>query len=143
MSEAVATEKKVQPKTFYSRGAHLGACINQGFNVPGEGGVHKRIGEKHLTFTPATGEFGMIITDDAEKIEFIEKEIEAGNLTYLTPQQFAKAITPKEVQIDQLERSLAEARSKERQFEMSNQLMADLKAQNPEMYNKLMKGRQG
>lgn len=85
----------------------------------------------------------MIITDDAEKIEFIEKEIEAGNLTYLTPQQFAKAITPKEVQIDQLERSLAEARSKERQFEMSNQLMADLKAQNPEMYNKLMKGRQG
>jgi len=143
MPEAVATEEKVQPKTFYSRGSHLGVCINQGYNVAGEGGVHKRIGEKHIVFTPATPEYGMMTTDDPEKIAFIEKEIKEGNLSYMTPQQFNKAITPKEAQIDQLERSLAEARSKERQFEMSNQLMADLKAQNPEMYNKLMKGRQG
>ena len=82
-------------------------------------------------------------TDDPEKIAFIEEEIKAGNLTYLTPQQFAREITPDKVQIEQLERSLSEARAKERQFEISNQLMADLKVQNPEMYNKLMKGRQG
>lgn len=135
---AVATPNQAL-KTFYCLRANYQACINPGESQLGPNGKVTRFGEKHLAFVPTAGPdkktYGVLTTNDPERIAWIEAQIANGNEDFMTPQQFQVHTTPAEERAAAWERI---AQENKRQLGHTNQLLEDLKTQNPDIYNKLM-----
>lgn len=130
-------------KTFYSMAAHYAACINPGKAVL-EGGVKAVFGEKHIEFCPAAGPdkktYGVISTDDPEKIAWVEKQIASGNRDLMTIEQFMELTIPAEDKVKLLRQQQEETR---RELTMKNKILEDLANTNPQLYAQLTKGAKG
>ncbi len=135
------TEVVQESKTFFAIAPHYAACVNPGKAVL-ENGIKATFGEKYLEFSPTSGPdkktYGVVSTDDPEKIAWIEKEIAKGNDDLMTPEQFYERTTPSEVKIRALRNQQEEV---QRKLGVQNQILADLQSTNPELYNKLTKGK--
>jgi hypothetical protein len=135
------TEVAQESKTFFAVPPHYVACVNPGKAVL-EGGIKATFGEKYLEFSPTSGPdkktYGVITTDDPEKIAWLEKEIARGNDDLMTPEQFYDRTTPSEVKIRALRN---EQEAAQRKLGVQNQILADLQSANPELYNKLVKSK--
>lgn len=137
---AITEEPKVaESKTFYCKSPHYAACVNPGKEVL-EGGVKSRFGEKQLEFTPTAGPdrktYGVIRTDDAEKIAFIEREIALGNPDFMTIEMFMEHTIPDKQKVETLRQQEEGLR---RELGVRNQLLEDLAKSNPDLYNQLLK----
>lgn len=135
------TEVVQESKTFFAIAPHYAACVNPGKSVL-ESGIKATFGEKYLEFSPTSGPdkrtYGVVTTDDPEKIAWLEKEIARGNDDVMTPEQFYERTTPSEVKIRALRN---EQEAAKRELHVKNQIIADLQANNPELYAKLTKAK--
>ena len=133
---AVATP--VEKKTFFCLRPHYQVCIKHGENMLTPNGKMARLGEKHLEFSPTAGpdkkSYGVITTSDPDKLEWLERQIANGNDEIMTMAQFQIHTTPAEERAAAWERI---AQENKRQLGHTNQLLEDLKVQNPEVYKAL------
>lgn len=90
-----------EPRTFFSTLPELTMHPNAGRPTILTNGIRstEREGEKIIEFT-RWGDYGRIVTDDPEVIEFLEKQIASGRDDILTVEQYSDRITPDKVKAD-------------------------------------------
>jgi hypothetical protein len=142
MSTVILEEKRVEAKTYYSRNPRYQACIRVGRLVVGPDGVPLRLDGKYVEFGPPGNvmpggkTFGMLTTDDPEQIAWLDKQLQDGNMDFLTPEQYNIAIKSPEQRIEEQSQ---EIEGLSRKLELQNQLLADLARKNPQMFEDIAK----